>query len=365
MLDEPEVAFCDLCNTSVPLQDLEAGTAVRQGGKTVGACCLASLQRPVAVAPAVSTPAAAAAPISDNRLLTVAFVLLVAIAGATIYLEYRLNERVDGARAATREVVSELDRSVRSQDDLLRGLDTALAAAARRDEVQRLGERFGGLEKALGDDRSQQQVAADRQQTALAQLESKLQALTEARAEQKLLLGQLQTQLQQQSVTLAELRAMPRPTPREATADVPAPEAGAPGGPGAAPGLPPELSHQVARLADPDPATRFEAVDELLRSKNPQVREYLLPMSKDADTFVRRLTVEGLREFKHASCVDALLVALGDPEEIVRDTAWRSLKELTGQKFPFEASNGSKDARARAQQRWQEWWDKNRAAFGS
>jgi len=61
---------------------------------------------------------------------------------------------------------------------------------------------------------------------------------------------------------------------------------------------------------------------------------------------------------------DDLLAALGDADEYVRDTAWRSLKDVTGQKLPFESA-GTKDARARATARWQEWWDKNKAGFGA
>ena len=72
----------------------------------------------------------------------------------------------------------------------------------------------------------------------------------------------------------------------------------------------------------------------------------------------------GIASFKRPEAVEALLVALGDAVAPVRETAWRSLKELTGQKIPFEP-DGSKDARARAVQKWQEWWEKNRATFGA
>ena len=127
-------------------------------------------------------------------------------------------------------------------------------------------------------------------------------------------------------------------------------------------GLPAGLLHQLSRLTAEDPGTRFEAVDELVRSKNPMVREHLLPMVKDPDMFVRRLTLEGLREFRHPSCVDTLLVSLADPVPIVRDTAYDSLKALTGQEFPFDP-DASRDARASAQRRWEDWWEKARDTF--
>jgi hypothetical protein len=130
------------------------------------------------------------------------------------------------------------------------------------------------------------------------------------------------------------------------------------------PGLAAPLAAQVQKLSAADPAIRFEAVDELLRSKDALVLPFLLPVTKDADAYVRRLCVDGLRDWKRPEVVDALLVALGDLDENVRDTAWVSLKEVTGQRFPFETT-ASREARARAILKWQEWWDKSRATFGA
>ena len=76
------------------------------------------------------------------------------------------------------------------------------------------------------------------------------------------------------------------------------------------------------------------------------------------------MTVEGLREFQKPEAVDALIDALRDEDENVCDTAWRSLRDLTGQKFKFEAS-ASKEARGRSAQAWQDWWVKARATFGT
>jgi HEAT repeat protein len=81
------------------------------------------------------------------------------------------------------------------------------------------------------------------------------------------------------------------------------------------------------------------------------------------DQHVRRLVVDGLREWKRPEVVEAVLAALADADENVRDQAWASLKALTGQKIPFEAA-GPKDARSRAAQRWLDWWEKNKATFG-
>ena len=126
--------------------------------------------------------------------------------------------------------------------------------------------------------------------------------------------------------------------------------------------LPPELAHEVAKLKDSDPGTRFEAVDKLIESRNAVVIADLVAMTNDADLFVRRLTVEGLRDFHMPESVDALLTALADVEGIVRHTAYASLTKLTGQAIAFDP-DGKRDERRTAQRRWQDWWDKNRATF--
>src|SRR5690606_8688767 len=79
--------------------------------------------------------------------------------------------------------------------------------------------------------------------------------------------------------------------------------------------LPTDLAQQVRKLAAADPAVRFEAVDVLAESKNLKALPYLLPLARDPDAFVRRLTVEGLREFKKAEAVDVLIDALRDEDE--------------------------------------------------
>lgn len=357
--DAFEVPFCDLCNTSVPLQDLEDGTAVRHQGKTIGACCLVALRgagAPAAGRPALVSEPGAAQPraFHDSRLLPLGIALLAAVAAATIFLDYRLAD----AELQWGQDTERLETRLTGQADVLGGVSMALDGVVRRDDFEARLARLQDVELAVGRLGEQNAGLAKELRASRTALEGMLREMEERQPDYGPVLTELRQQLQQQAVALAELKAMPRPQPAAPAAAEPLPAAEM------APGLPPELGHLVAKLGDEDPATRFEAVDELLRSKNPAVLEHLLPMAKDADLFVRRLTVEGLRDFRQPSVVDTLITALADPEEIVCDTAWRSLKEVTGQRFPFDYS-ASRDARVRAQQRWQEWWDKNRETFGS
>ena len=353
--DDLEVTFCDLCGASVPVADLANEAAVRHQGKVVGACCLGALR---AGAMHAAGGTMGSRPLTaETRPVLLGVVLLFALAAATMFLDHRIT----GADTAWREQHAQLTEAQRSDSDVLQAIGASMDGAARRADLDAFGERLLALEAVMQSGRDQAQKDAEQARQELAGLRQESRAAAASAIDYRPLLEELRRQLQRQGADLAELRNNPVAAPAAAVDVPPAPEPP----PGSAePALPGALGEQVKRLASTDPAIRFEAVDELLRSKEPAVLPHLLPLARDPDAFVRRLTIEGLRDFKRPEVVEALLVGLGDGDENVRDTAWRSLREVTGQKLPFEAT-ASKDARARAQQRWQEWWEKNKVAFGS
>lgn len=357
-----EVVFCDLCNTSVPLQDVESGAAIRHQGKTIGSCCLPALRVGAganvgADGDRASMPRQSASG-GDTRVLPLGIVLLFAVASAALFLDYRIGQ----AQARFESDYGQLAGSLKSQAEVVEGISLALDRVAVRADIDRLDAHSKVIDESQQASTQRLQAVGEEVAAATVAMQALQQAVTRAeksRPDHGPTLAEIHGKLQQHTAALAEILARPRPT---AEAAVP-PEAEQPAAP--TDGLSPEIAHQVARLGDADDGARFEAVVELLRSKDERVLPHLLPMTKDADMFVRRLAVEGIKDFKTAEVVDALLVALADPEVIVRDSAWRSLKDLTGQSLPFEAAATSRDVRARAQQKWQEWWDKNRATFGS
>jgi hypothetical protein len=352
--DAVEVSFCDLCGASVPDGDLTKGTALRHQGKTIGGCCLVALRagQPAAAAPILPRPTA-----GDGRLLQVAVVLLAAIAAATIFVDQRVT-RVDRMVRQDLEAVAQAQRS---DSEVLQSLGVAMDSVPRNANVDHLAAKLmeaGGAQATFAADaeRRHEQLRGD-----LVALQQRVDALGAAMVDPRPWFDEMKQRLQR----LADQVAAQRLVEPVATAVVPeAAPAEPPADAGATPALPAALAEQVGRLRAADPAVRFEAVDSLLRSKVVDVVPHLLPMVNDADPYVRRITVDGLRDYKRPDVVGVLLVALGDADENVRDTAYASLKLVTGQRIAFEAA-ASKDARARAVQRWQEWWDKNKATFGS
>jgi len=355
MQNDVEVLFCELCGTSVSVGDLAAGSAVRHQGKIVGSCCLPGLRAAAAAAAPAVMPAGLAVR-GESRALPIAVMAVVAIAAATIFLDHRLGK----ALADVRQAQARLGEAHASDSHVLAGLGVAMDAVPRRVEldgvVAQMRELAGAFELARSDGKDQvAAVAGD-----VAQLAAAQRALADKVVDYRPLFEDLRQRQLRVLDLLTTLRAVAPPVATPEADPAPAPPVEG----DAAPPLPPALAAHVQKLAAAEPATRFEAVDELLRSKNPAVLVHLLPMAKDVDAFVRRLTVEGLAEFRRPEVVEALLVAMADGDEWVRDTAWRSLKEVTGQKLAFDSS-ASKDSRARALQKWQDWWEKNKAAFGS
>jgi hypothetical protein len=357
-----QVLFCDLCNTSVPLSDVQSGAAVQHAGKTIGSCCLPVLRGSASPATAAGGEVAAASrSSSEGRVLSLGVVLLGAIAVAVLFLDFRLGE----AEERTAKELNRLQETLKAQADVVQDTSVKLDSFASRSDLDRIegaltamqamGEQDAARARELG-------TGLEAASASLRALQMAMQRMEAAKVDYGPALDDVRRQLQEMSAALSELAAKPRASvdPGSAVADpMPAPKAPEMD----ATNLPAAILHQVRRLADMDEGTRFEAVDELVRSKDARVLPNLLPMAKDPDAFVRRLVVEGLKDFPSKETVDVLVVALADPEQIVRSSAWLSLKALTKQDLPFDAA-ASRDARQKAQAKWQEWWEKSRATFG-
>jgi len=356
---EVEVLFCDLCGTSVPQDDVGAGRAVQCHGRTVGTCCLPALrgEKPASPPPLPLPPQLArrAAPAESRGTLLAVLVASAALATA-LFVDHRLTEvdkglvdRLDQQAEAQKSDSQVVARMALDLDSVPRRVDTdALATAAGKAEEARadLDKRLDELAAAVAAVARQQEAAVDYRPL-----------FEDLRRRQVRILEQIGAA---RAAAPVESVGDAKPaTPSAPVADaVPA----APAAP--APAAPPAFAEQAKKLASAEAAVRFEGVDELIRSKSAEAVPLLLSMARDPDPFVRRLVIEGIAAWKRSDVVETLLAGLADGDEYVRDTAWRSLREVTAQKIPFEAAGG-KDARARAVARWQEWWDKNKANFGA
>ncbi len=341
-----EVFFCEFCNESIPEKDLQTGVARRVNGKVVGRCCLGEMQ-----------PSGNRSSGSSASVATVGILLLVSVTAATMFLDWRLSDETNRIHDKLAQQVDARDSEQKQRWTQLRSSLEDLSGATRGGLQEHLIAAEEKTVVARAELQSSLQVAAAR----LGGLEESMQLLRNQNAAINSGLQNLEKELLRLSRDLASLQVAPVQVLLEELPDaVPNPASLARDE--APSGLSTALMHQLARLKDKDPGNRFEAVDELVHSGNAEVREPLLAMLNDADPFVRRLTAEGLSKFRHVTCVNALLMALADPESIVRDTAHQSLQRLTDHNIEFDP-DASASVRGAAVKRWQEWWKKNRDAF--
>jgi hypothetical protein len=355
-----EVFFCDVCNSSVPAKDLETKAAVRVGERVIGRCCIASITPPPAAGP---VPAAAAsttppgAPAAGGSWAFSTVVVLIAVAGAAWFLDWRSGHE----QATARQLVVDLGAQVQAQSQQIVELERRLQGLPARADLDALGTR---IEQSGDKDRQ----AIDALRDSLVRIERELEGVRKAASGSNVVdqmvaqrLDSIDGSVRALLADLAALKAQPRAPAAPSEAGMDRPPESAPATP-EEPGIPAEIAHLIARLADPEPENRFEAVDKLVQSRHKEARVPLLKMLKDSDPFVRRLTADGLQHFRHVESVDALLEALADPDSLIRHAAYTSLKGLTGQKLAFDA-DASRDERTTAQRRWQEWWRTARKSF--
>ena len=124
----------------------------------------------------------------------------------------------------------------------------------------------------------------------------------------------------------------------------------------------PEWWPHVAELRSQNSGTRWQAVTALGESGDPAVAEYLAPMLKDPDIFVRMATARVLGDLEAPIGIPALIDALEDPEASVREAAVVALRSITQREHRFDPTAKESD-RAKAVRRWREWWDKAQDDF--
>jgi hypothetical protein len=333
-----KIYFCDGCNESIPLTDIQAGQVTTVKGKLFCRNCIPP--SPAAAAPPAPASRRGAGPFTVGLLL-----LLVG------YVAWRdLPARFGGA--GDLEVRDELDRgSDRRSSDIL-----AADLAKLRESADELDRK---LTFQRGDVDSLRALAAD-EQRGLDQLREVIDGLQRGQAETGQLIEKLNLQdnrlhaLEARIDTLADMVASQqkviqlRPEP-----GVAAPEATGAAKPAVDPTLQAELDALRRQLLDPDAGQRFAAVDRIAKSRYKQLAPELLPVLGDEDPFVRTLAMQALGDFGSTEAIPKLLDVLEDPSAIIRKTAAETLVRLTGYDPGFDP-RGSDAERKKAVKKWRE-----------
>jgi hypothetical protein len=361
-----KIYFCDICNQSIPLKDLDDGLAVAVKGKIVCASCSAA------------TAGASKAPVGPRRsatpagMLAVVFVLAVCAslgAGWLLFeaeskewsrrLETATGEtnvklgdagtRLSNVAADARTLREELDELRRKQEN-----DLTEIAARRVADSTEVESRIDTLKKYLHD--------SEQLRERIQELEVKIAASSDSSGGILRDLGMVKASVASLDATVKKLA-----TQGIASAPVKPPEDGAPQAPvdpsANLPALTQDLQKIAKKLKDPDPGTRWEGVDELGRSRDARVVPYLVPHLKDSDDLVRRQTAEVLGDLGSKLAIGPLIDALMDDQLHVRDSVFAALRKVSGQNLKFEPT-AKKEDRVKQQKIWRTWFEQNQDKLG-
>lgn len=114
----------------------------------------------------------------------------------------------------------------------------------------------------------------------------------------------------------------------------------------------------MSLLRDADPGRRFAAVMELSRFRTPGVVDALAGMLHDPETYVRDGSVRALRKINLPIAIPIVINALRDEDYFVRSSAREALRSMTAADVAFDPGADAPE-RERAVREWEVWWQMN------
>jgi hypothetical protein len=350
-----DILFCDRCRESIPDADLDAGRAVRVGGRLYHVPC--------AFRRALPGPARFAL-----------FALALYGAAAATYALVRVLDRdasppaQEVAAGPTRDDLAQVRRDLEGQIQREREAIQGDLQAAVADTQQRLGkeqaaelERFG---EAL---QARLQGWTDVHIRRFESDEAKIAEIAAWVKDLRDLAGRLQPDGAGPAAPPAS-PAPPAPTPEAppvATEPDPKPSGDAP------PALDPESQRRhdeevvkwIGMLRDSNTPVAYSAAYKLKLLKDPKAVPALVETLKGhKDLWVRAESATALGAIKSADAVPALIDALEDKEQYVFASASDALVKITGQEFKDFVLDPSRKERKAYKDQWSKWWKENETA---
>ena len=339
---------CSVCSAAVPQSHVVTGRARVSGDRVVCERCLAAAE--------VATPARE----GSGATVWVLMLLVVLVAGLAGFFGMQWMK--------LRDRPEQKDHTAAIHD-----LESRLARA----EADAGADAAKALEAALREERAERVQAV---QAVSAQVRDDLRAVRQELADMSGRLGVADQELSQRVAKLdgqlasvvemvkglsarpvengggARAERAPDPVVREEEVKPPAP------GPVVRP-PDPAVSKLVKDLLEaPEPGTRFAAVLELGRLKDPSSTAALATaLAKDDNVMVRRAAARALGDLKAWFAVPGLVDALEEREAYVAQQANFSLLTITGEDFGVTQDQSLRERKQRASAA-RKWWDKNKEA---
>ncbi|MBT4029719.1 MAG: hypothetical protein HOE66_09995 [Planctomycetes bacterium] len=343
-----DIHFCNICDQSILLQDLEEGSALLAGERAICPSCRKVL--------GAATPGKAV-PSSGNGSGAIWAAILIGLLGwvaaALVWFQgqdairsLRANVHDDFAQAQA-EISSSLvtgresqvrfeERVVLLEDvltDFRRHSDSAVASA--QTSIQELAQAMASL-SSLGEDIVSLQSRSSQNESGLQVAEERLRS--HRRAQEA-----LRDQVAVLSKTIQKLQLAA--TAQDAQDDFPA-----------------EVSALLRKLQAKDPLEREAALEKLSKYQDERLLPHIYPLLGDPFEMTRFLAAHTLGEWEARAAVPHLIEALLDDYGFVRQAAMQSLRRITAQNFGYN-HDGNAEALQAGYELWKSWWASNGTNF--
>ena len=367
-----KIYFCDICNESIPLKDINSNRITIEEGKIFCQKCAPKKARASERVP--------------GPVLAV-LVMLILVVGALGTMGWQLISNQATELRALTATVERLDRSLSGA--------SGKPSSGLRGQLEQAGKAIGALRaqvRLLGDDftlakneiRSRHDSLAQREQDhhveqqkaiqdAIERLMATLQPDIEAiKNEVRTLKASLNSDAMLEIKVLKEKLQLLQDvvTARVASLVAPAgePAALAPGDAVDAPAdageslEDKETKAHIEKLASEDPGKRYSAVIALGRYSGDRVvtaLEGMLAPDSDPEDYVRVAVIQTLRKLGSATSIPHIIGALRDTDYFVRVAARGALRSITGTKMDFDPDGPPSDREGRVKN-WERWWGDNK-----
>lgn len=334
-----DLFFCNLCDQSVPVAKLEAGDAVRHGGRVICPTCCDAMAMAMKIEGGKAKGSSMVLPL---------LLALIAVAGVVfVYLQMdkvRTDMTIQ-VNDAKMDLHRSLSSSSSSQEEGLAGLSTDL------DNLQQ--SVAAGFEAGKQDT----EAVAGSVRNLAGQMD-RLEGLADGQATLQQTIRTLQAQLQVHDDGIREVRTGQQFL-RDGMADLerkivvataaPPKEEG---------GFSSEVQGLVDKLKDDDPLQRVSAIEKLSKFEDPALIPFVEGLLEDSYEMNRFYAANTLGNWEAMASVPALIATLNDDFAFVRKEANAALVKITKEDMGYDSKAGDKD-REKAVERWNDWWKSN------